>query len=123
MFLFSPFLFPCAVMQHNTPLITATVDGVTRWCPFLSTGHLSEAFWHLCKQLAFSIIPDQKDASMARLWFSCWSNLLCLNGSLPSDATVIHFSFAAMFIDRFSHQTYLSLGLALNVPWMPGPSS
>ena len=72
--------FICAVKQYDALLITATVDGVKDWCPSLTTQNLQEAFKNLCHELAFSILPDQKDDTIAAVWFSCWNNLLCLNG-------------------------------------------
>ena len=74
-------LLTCAVKKFDPEVVTATVDGVKDWCHSLTAQDVQKGFSDLCQQLAFSILPDQNKEEIVQNWFSCWSNLLSLNGN------------------------------------------
>ena len=71
-----------AVKKFDPGVVTATVNGVKDWCPCLTAEDVRKGFSELCQAMAFSILPDQNNEKIVELWFSCWSNLLSLNGKI-----------------------------------------
>ena len=69
------------VKNFDADHVAVTVDGVKEWCPTLTAEDIHKDFSQLCQQLAYCILQDEEREDMVQIWFSCWSNLICLNSN------------------------------------------